>query len=392
MSSRCALNLLVGTVLLTGLPSVATAQTANAGEASGGMGGLGGTPAQAGFDAGNLTDFVALPGSFTGEIVNLCTTSNIGSPGVWQFAVRSGGVVCPDAGMPCTVEGATGPCAVGRTQCVGAAIECQPVTMPSPERCDLVDNDCDGMTDDGDDLCMVGQVCAYGSCQPGCFEGGCDPGYTCDAATSICLEDTCVGVECPDGERCIAGECLNACEGIVCPHDQTCIAGECVDPCASVTCEDTQTCRDGICVPLCPCVPCPEGGTCGADGTCRARGCDIVMCPAGLYCDDGRCLDACGGVVCPSGQRCELGRCNTIPTMPDAGPPPDAAGLDGGFVVPDAAVVDASADVDASRRPPVDDTRGDCSCRAVGGSSSGTLPFALFAALGLALVTRRRRR
>jgi 7,8-dihydropterin-6-yl-methyl-4-(beta-D-ribofuranosyl)aminobenzene 5'-phosphate synthase len=33
MSSRCARNLLVGTVLLTGLPSVATAQTANAGEA-----------------------------------------------------------------------------------------------------------------------------------------------------------------------------------------------------------------------------------------------------------------------------------------------------------------------------------------------------------------------
>ncbi len=62
------------------------------GDASGGMGGFGGTPAQAGFDAGNLRDFFALPGSFTREILNVCTTSNVGVPGLWQFQIRGGTV------------------------------------------------------------------------------------------------------------------------------------------------------------------------------------------------------------------------------------------------------------------------------------------------------------
>jgi cysteine-rich repeat protein len=62
------------------------------GDASGGMGGFGGTPAQAGFDAGNLRDFFALPGSFTRGILNVCTTSNVGVPGLWQFQIRGGTV------------------------------------------------------------------------------------------------------------------------------------------------------------------------------------------------------------------------------------------------------------------------------------------------------------
>src|SRR5690606_4385092 len=48
------------------------------GDASGGRGGFGGTPAQAGFDAGNLRDYVAVPGSLTREVLRLCTTSNVG--------------------------------------------------------------------------------------------------------------------------------------------------------------------------------------------------------------------------------------------------------------------------------------------------------------------------
>ena len=62
------------------------------GDASGGTGGFGGTPAQAGFDAGNLRDFFALPGSFSREILNVCTASNVGVPGLWQFQIRGGTV------------------------------------------------------------------------------------------------------------------------------------------------------------------------------------------------------------------------------------------------------------------------------------------------------------
>lgn len=61
------------------------------GDASGGTGGFGGTPAQAGFDAGNGVNFLELPGSFSSDILNLETTSNVGTAGLWQFSVRNGG-------------------------------------------------------------------------------------------------------------------------------------------------------------------------------------------------------------------------------------------------------------------------------------------------------------
>jgi len=62
------------------------------GDASGGSGGLGGTPAQAGFDAGNLTDFFTLPGSRTAAVLDLQNTSNVSmaTPGLWSFAIRQG--------------------------------------------------------------------------------------------------------------------------------------------------------------------------------------------------------------------------------------------------------------------------------------------------------------
>lgn len=70
------------------------------GDASGGSGGLGGTPAQAGFDAGNNLNFLALPGSRTGAVLDLANTSNVSSatPGLWTFPVRNGAV--PDGSTP----------------------------------------------------------------------------------------------------------------------------------------------------------------------------------------------------------------------------------------------------------------------------------------------------
>jgi hypothetical protein len=60
------------------------------GGASGGQNGLGGTPAQAGFDAGNGQVFEILPGSGTGNVLSLCTTSNVGLPGYWEFDIYLG--------------------------------------------------------------------------------------------------------------------------------------------------------------------------------------------------------------------------------------------------------------------------------------------------------------
>ena len=54
----------------------------------------GGIAAQAGFDAGDLTNFFTLPGSRTAAVLDLDNTSNVSpdTPGLWSFAIRSGAV------------------------------------------------------------------------------------------------------------------------------------------------------------------------------------------------------------------------------------------------------------------------------------------------------------
>ncbi len=297
------------------------------GDASGGSGGFGGTPAQAGFDAGNLMDFVEIPGSRTMAILDLCTTSNVSMPGIWRFSVRGGEVSCPGTGEPCETDG-LGACGVGITQCVGRDVTCVPIGTMTAERCDGVDNDCDGMVDDGE-LCTSPNVCVRGECVPPCFEGGCESGETC-TEDGVCVETACIDVTCPPGERCAGGVCVGACEGIVCPHGQQCVAGRCTDLCDVLTCNMGEICVDGACVPTCPCRACAEGETCLADGSCIPEGCDIVICEDGFYCEGGSCHDACDGAVCPPGQHCEVGECvEGPPPGTDAGVPP---GTDGGTI------------------------------------------------------------
>jgi hypothetical protein len=118
------------------------------GDASGGSGGFGGTPAQVGFDAGDGTNFVQIAGSMTGDINNIaCNESNVGEPGRWVFQIRGGTVICPDAGEPCTIAGAVGVCAEGRTNCVGAGTECIADLEPSEERCNALRRDLRGVRD-----------------------------------------------------------------------------------------------------------------------------------------------------------------------------------------------------------------------------------------------------
>lgn len=64
---------------------------------SGGHAGLGGIAAQAGFDAADGTHFVMLPGSRTADVLALCTTSNVGMPGVWSLNSEVAAPVCGNA-------------------------------------------------------------------------------------------------------------------------------------------------------------------------------------------------------------------------------------------------------------------------------------------------------
>lgn len=362
------------------------------GDASMGSGGFGGTPAQAGFDAGNGVDFVEIPGSRVGGISTLlCTTSNVGEPGIWRFSVHNGGIVCPGTGAPCAADG-VGACSVGVTQCVGGGVVCAPIGVPSTERCDNIDNDCNGSVDDGSGLCSGFDICVAGACVPPCFEGGCADGYTC-AASGACVETACIDVACPANERCAGGACVGACAGIVCPHSQQCIAGRCADLCDILTCGSGEICIDGACVPQCPCRACPAGDTCLADGSCESPGCDIRICDPGTYCEAGACLDSCAGAVCPNGQTCILGECSAIPEVDAGVPMPIDLGLpmdvDLGGTPP---VDDLGITVDAGRRGAPRAASSACGCTVPGEGSTPTWMFWSLGLFGVVVARRRSRR
>ncbi|WP_437876669.1 hypothetical protein [Sorangium sp. So ce513] len=197
------------------------------------------------------------------------------------------------------------PCNYGRQRCVdGRWGECRDDVLPSLERCDNRDNDCDGITDN---LPGVGLRCETG------LSARCNEGTTrCDAADGSikCLPDAtsdpeiCNGEDdncngridegpfcCPDGalngnesdvdcggsctEKCDVGEmCRNdadcktsICEGTrcqpkrdlgqICDSDVKCTSGYCVD----------GVCCDGACTALCHACTAFLRGT-GQDGYC----------------------------------------------------------------------------------------------------------------------------
>ncbi|MFO0557974.1 MAG: nidogen-like domain-containing protein [Polyangiales bacterium] len=425
------------------------------GDASGGSGGFGGTPAQAGFDAGDRVNFFALPGSRMMSVLNLCTTSNVGEPGRWLFQIRGGELPCLGSGDPCST-GLYGACARGTVQCRSGRPYCAPDNIPRVERCDGVDNDCDGTTDEADrepppvvpprdpdagvwmpdaaapgdastdasmslpdamggssDAAMAadaaadggavvpricprnGDVCVAGNCVTGCVEGACFGDQTC-TAQNACVETTCLNVNCPTGQTCRGGMCVDPCAGVMCPAPTTCRFGTCQNLCEGVTCEALQVCREGRCVAGCQCVGCAAGEVCQMDGTCTPQLCVGAMCDPGDLCDSrGRCVNPCEGATCPAGQTCDRTQRRCVDVAPpgpepivDSGvaPPDDAAGAteDGGMTVMDASAGDAGGG-GGLRRP-------GCACRAPASAPNGNGGLALVAMMaGAAAVMARRR-
>jgi MYXO-CTERM domain-containing protein len=340
-------------------------------------------PAQVGFDAGNLRDFVSVAGSRMDGIRDVvCDGSNVGIPGVYRFRIRGGAVECPDANEPCDTGG-VGICAEGRTQCVGAATECRQVLTPVDEGCDGLDDDCDGQVDEGEGLCPETELCHRGRCIPPCFEGGCGEGEVCTDA-GVCAEISCEEVECPAGERCIGGTCVSICDGVECPIGQSCRAGGCVDLCESVECDACHVCVEGSCLLHCVVIGCPTGEACEETGECVEESCLGVRCGPSRTCVGGRCLDTCDGVLCPMGEWCSEGECVPgVAPVPDAGPPePDAGDPSVGRDSGPSAMPDGGVGIDGGSGG----EDGGCGCRAARTDRS---PIWL-ALVALALVLRRR--
>ncbi|HVV16395.1 MAG TPA: DUF4114 domain-containing protein [Polyangia bacterium] len=251
-----------------------------------------------------------------------------------DFVFYVTGLDCQGGGVDCDTM-LPGVCAGGTTQCSsgGMTIKCVPNIQPSNEKCNGLDDDCDGTVDNADapGLCDAGYVCSQGKCIPPCndSEFPCSPPTVCDKSDQLCKDPACIGVTCGSEQTCYEGTCIGGCMDVVCPVGQVCRIGKCVDPCAGITCPATQVCDNGACVPPCSCRPCAAGQTCTSKGTCVDTGCDKVTCTAPQLCVAGKCQDGCQDVKCPTGQTCTNGACIT----PDSGPivpHPDAGTATGG--------------------------------------------------------------
>ncbi|MBK8169411.1 MAG: hypothetical protein IPK60_03590 [Sandaracinaceae bacterium] len=244
-------------------------------------------------------------------------------------------------------------------------------TGPTPERCDCIDNDCDGEIDDPDPgaLCPGGQACILCGCSSMCVRS--EFGIQCPGGSVLFFDDT-------DTCYCVP----NRCEGVSCATGQACRSGVCEPVCAGVTCDAGESCRSGVCAPdPCASVTCAPGTVCdSATNLCVPNMCTADACVAGQVCEPttGDCIaDPCVFVECPSGTMCTGGECVTAAPLPDGG----MARTDGG----------GDADViPGGNHRVLASGGGGCSTTGAGTGDAGSL--ASFAALLLLSVFLLRRR
>ncbi len=254
----------------------------------------------------------------------------------------------------CSLSTAAGTC-VGNRACGPDGLSACNAPAPSTETCDGTDNNCDGVTDEGQactddnpctgDSCggkagcqhapVSGQPCAAtsvctvgGTCQAGACVGGlpkdCNDGNPCtvDACEEAqgCVHSANNGVPCTDGLPCTVGD---TCGGGVCQPGpvkacatgNACVVGSC--DAANGNCAFTNAGSDALCDDANPCtandhclgggcaagtlVDCDDQNVCTTDA-CGSGGCthtaNTAPCDDGVPCTEG---DACANEVCTAG-------------------------------------------------------------------------------------------
>ncbi|HZX00648.1 MAG TPA: MopE-related protein [Bacilli bacterium] len=195
--------------------------------------------------------------------------------------------------QPCATDA---DCQSGQVCTNGACVD--PACQPQAEVCDGLDNDCNGVADDG---CNQPQVCMT--------DADCQPGQACDLMTSTCFDLNCQ----PQPEVCDAVD--NNCNGVV---DENCNPPNCQpqpevcdgldNDCNGLVDENCgpQPCMTDADCPMCllcdpmtwtcfypDCQPQPEvcdglDNDCNGlvDENCNPQPCMVdAECPMGQFCD-----------------------------------------------------------------------------------------------------------
>lgn len=225
----------------------------------------------------------------------------------------------------CQITNEFGSCP-GKGTCVDGVETCEG-TPPAPDICDLVDNDCDGNTDNG--LCDDLNPCTKDSCDPNtgtCLHVNdntalCDDGSVCTQVDK-CQNGTCTGfnpITCEDGNPCTTDECdptigclksfnSNPCEdGNPCTVNDKCNQGACVAG-GPNTCDDNNACTRDTCQAGVGCVNTSDDNlSCNIPGLaqCKRSKCQAGQCVA-INNDNISCTTGSGD--CPQGT-CGGGSC-----------------------------------------------------------------------------------